>query len=104
MRDWVHNDVVGPGYTRRYITRGVLPLLPILIAFGFIPTPLIYRVCMIALLLIPLIYFQIALTPFYRRHLLLTNGLDPDLVSARKQRRKAETKADYDAIYGNRDR
>jgi hypothetical protein len=57
---------------------------------------------MIAILLIPLVYFQIALTPFYRRHLLLTNGLDPDLISERKQRRKEATKADYDAIYGGR--
>ncbi|GGF25388.1 DUF5313 family protein [Williamsia phyllosphaerae] len=103
MREWVLHDVVGPGHTRRYITRGVLPLLPILIAFSFIPTPLIYRVCMIAILLIPLVYFQIALTPFYRRHLLLTNGLDPDLISERKQRRKEATKADYDAIYGDRE-
>lgn len=103
MREWVLHDVVGPGHTRRYITRGVLPLLPILIAFFFIPTPLIYRVCMIAILLIPLVYFQIALTPFYRRHLLLTNGLDPDLVSEKKQRRREATKADYDAIYGERD-
>ncbi|WP_253662424.1 DUF5313 family protein [Williamsia maris] len=102
MRDWVLRDVVGPGHTRRYVTRGVLPLVPILVAFAFIPTPLIYRVCMIAILLIPLVYFQIALTPFYRRHLLLTNGLDPELVSEKKQRRKAATKADYDAIYGDR--
>ncbi len=102
MREWVLNDVVGPGHTRRYITRGVLPLVPILIAFSFIPAPPIYRVCMIALLLIPLVYFQIALTPFYRRHLLLTNGLDPEMVSEKKQRRREATKADYDAIYGHR--
>ncbi|MCX6470183.1 DUF5313 family protein [Williamsia herbipolensis] len=102
MRGWVRRDVVGPGHVRRYVTRGLLPFVPIFVAFAFVPGPVIYRLGMIGILLFPLVYFQIALTPFYRRHLLRSNGLDPELVGARAQRRRDATRADYDAIYRDR--
>lgn len=99
MQDWVRNDVVGPGSVRRYIMRGIVPLLPILIAFAFFPATVIIRICMIALLLIPLVYFQIALIRVYRRHLLMNNGLDPALLEAKRSSQKAATRSEYEAIY-----
>ena len=99
MPDWVRADVTGPGHARRYLTRGLIPLIPILIAFYFVPGPLIYRLCMMALLLIPLIYFQIALIRIYRRHLLATNGLDPDMLNAKRDKKRKETKSEYESIY-----
>ena len=99
MREWVRNDVVGPCNARRYFVRGILPLIPVLIAFAFVPGPLIIRVCMMLLLLLPLIYFQFALMKVYRRHLLHTNGLDPELVNVTRDKRKADTRNEYEKIY-----
>jgi hypothetical protein len=99
MRDWVVRDVTGPGSARRYVLRGVIPFVPIFIAFAFVPGPVIYRMGMIALLLIPLVYFEIALMGIYRRHLLTTNGLDGDLIGAKRRARRAVTKDEYEANY-----
>ncbi|AZG48552.1 DUF5313 family protein [Gordonia insulae] len=99
MREWVRHDVTGPGHLRRYLIRGVVPVIPILVVFAFIPGPPIVRICMILLLLLPLIYFQIALIKIYRRHLLLTNGLDPELLNSKRDKRRATTRSDYENIY-----
>lgn len=100
MRDWVVRDVTGPGSRRRYVIRGVVPFLPILLAFAlFVPGPFVYRIGMIALLLIPLVYFEIALMSIYRRHLLTSNGLDGDLLDVKRDARRAATKSDYEANY-----
>jgi hypothetical protein len=54
---------------------------------------------MIALLLIPLVYFEIALMSIYRRHLLTSNGLDGDLLGVKRRARRAVTKDEYEANY-----
>ncbi len=103
MRDWVVRDVTGKGSGRRYVIRGVLPFLPILLAFAlFVPGPFVYRIGMIALLLIPLIYFEIALMGIYRRHLLTTNGLDGELVNVKRRARREVTRSEYEANYPRR--
>ncbi|ORM25114.1 DUF5313 family protein [Williamsia sp. 1135] len=100
MRDWVARDVVGPGSRRRYIVRGVLPFLPILLAFAlFVPGPFVYRIGMIALLLVPLVYFEIALMGIYRRHLLTSNGLDGNLINFKQRARREVTRNEYEANY-----
>ncbi|MBD0022735.1 MULTISPECIES: DUF5313 family protein [Gordonia] len=99
MREWVRNDVTGPGAARRYFMRGIVPLIPILIAFAFVPGPVIIRLCMMLLLLLPLLYFQFALIKVYRRHLLSTNGLDPELINATRDRRRDSTRSEYESIY-----
>ncbi|WP_207840145.1 DUF5313 family protein [Williamsia soli] len=100
MRDWVVRDVTGPGSRRRYLIRGVLPFLPILLAFAlFVPGPFVYRIGMIALLLVPLVYFEIALMSIYRRHLLTSNGLDGNLIDVKRQARRDVTKTEYEANY-----
>ncbi|MCZ4553896.1 DUF5313 family protein [Gordonia rubripertincta] len=100
MRDWVVRDVTGPGSRRRYIIRGVLPFVPILLAFALlVPGPFVYRIGMIALLLIPLVYFEIALMSIYRRHLLTSNGLDGSLIDVKRQARREVTRSEYEANY-----
>lgn len=81
MRDWVARDITGPGNARRYIVRGFVPFVPIVVGLCFIPAQWWVRGGMILLLAIPLLYFQIALKDVYRRHLLRNNGLDPKLAS-----------------------
>ena len=40
-----------------------------------------------ALLLLPYVYFAVALMNIYRRHRLQQHGLDPDLITAKAQQR-----------------
>lgn len=100
MRDWVQNDLVGPGATRRYLVRGIIPLLPLLALFLLIPGPLWIIGSMMLLLLIPYVYFLIALTYVYRRHRLLSHGLDPALVTRREENRRQREKDDYERRFG----
>ncbi|AOW93861.1 hypothetical protein BFN03_17600 [Rhodococcus sp. WMMA185] len=100
MQDWVRNDLVGPGASVRYLTRFMLPGALALLLFLLIPGPVWVPLAMMALLLIPLLYFAIALMNNYRRHRLLIHGLDPDLVNERATRRANLTRADYEQRHG----
>nr|WP_221195017.1 DUF5313 family protein [Hoyosella altamirensis] len=100
MREWVRNDLVGPGATRRYLFRGILPLIPLLAAFLLIPGPRWVIAAMILLLLIPYVYFLVALTYVYRRHRLLTHGLDPALLTQREEHRRQRERDDYERRFG----
>ncbi len=55
---------------------------------------------MMALLLIPLAYFVVALGTIYRRHRLLSHGLDPQLLDEKAQRRADRTREDYEKRHG----
>ncbi len=79
MREWVRRDVTGRGNYRRYLVRGLIPFLPIVIGLCFVPASWMVRLGMILILTIPFLYFQVALGSIYRRHLLRNNGLDPKL-------------------------
>ncbi|MCZ4275473.1 DUF5313 family protein [Rhodococcoides yunnanense] len=96
--DWVIHDITGPGATRRYATRFIVPLLPLLVGCIFVPGPLVIRVGMVLILLLPFIYFMIALKPIYQRHRLVSHGLDPALLTADKQH-KIDDEARYTARY-----
>lgn len=37
LREWVREDILGPGGTRRYLLRWNLPLIPFLLLFLLIP-------------------------------------------------------------------
>ncbi|GAC78051.1 MULTISPECIES: DUF5313 family protein [Gordonia] len=100
MREWVRNDLTGPGHVRRYIVRGLIPLIPLLVGFWFIPGPLLLRGGMMLLILIPFVYFQIALIRVYRRHLLINNGLDASLVDAVQIQRADAVADDYRQRFG----
>ncbi|NLG54347.1 MAG: DUF5313 domain-containing protein [Rhodococcus sp.] len=100
LRDWVRRDLVGPGATVRYLTRFVLPSFLLLLLFLLIPGPIWIPLAMIALLVIPLAYFAIALMPIYQRHRLHQHGLNPDLVSERAQLRADDVRDDYERRHG----
>lgn len=100
MGDWVRNDLLGPGATMRYLARFVLPAFLLLLVFLLIPGPIWIPLAMIALLVIPLIYFSLALMSIYQRHRLRMHGLDPDLVGERAQRRADQVRSEYERKHG----
>ena len=100
MREWVKEDLTGPGHVRRYFIRGIIPVIPLFVVFLLVPGTLYMRVGMIILLLIPFLYFQIALSTVYRRHLLVNNGLDPKLVNKTQIQRADAARNDYNARHG----
>lgn len=99
-QDWVRNDLVGPGAQVRYIFRFTVPATLILLLFLFIPGPIWIPLAMMALLLIPLAYFVVALGNIYRRHRLLSHGLDPELTNAKAQKQADDTREDYEKRHG----
>ncbi|MFI6869425.1 DUF5313 family protein [Nocardia sp. NPDC050406] len=100
MRDWVLNDLTGPGAARRYLMRFLIPMIPVLCLFLLIPGPLWIGLSMMALLYLPLIYFTIALMYVYRRHRLIKHGLDPALADIRERERGAAERAAYEQRHG----
>ncbi|WP_137875203.1 DUF5313 family protein [Rhodococcus sp. Q] len=101
MQEWVRNDLVGPGSSVRYVLRFTLPLIPIFVAFYLlVPGERWIPLAMMALLLLPVLYFAVALMNIYRRHRLLAHGLDADLLNERAQRRAARTRDDYESRHG----
>ncbi|MEV0296669.1 DUF5313 family protein [Nocardia sp. NPDC050710] len=100
MSGWVLADLTGPGATRRYLTRILVPILPVLCVFLLLPGPLWMGLAMMALLYIPLIYFTVALMYVYRRHRLIKHGLDPALADADARRRDEADRLDYERRHG----
>ncbi|MFJ4656060.1 DUF5313 family protein [Nocardia sp. NPDC088792] len=92
---WVLDDITGPGATRRYLLRILLPIIPVLCLFLLIPGPLWMGLAMMALLYIPLIYFTAALTYVFRRNRLIKHGLDPALADLDRRQREAAARAAY---------
>ena len=91
LRDWVRADLV---------VRGIIPLVPLLAMFLLIPGPRWIIFAMMLLLLIPYVYFLVALTYVYRRHRLLSHGLDPALLSQRETQRRRREREDYERRFG----
>ncbi|MBL1073288.1 DUF5313 family protein [Nocardia sp. 2] len=100
MREWVLEDVIGPGATRRYLLRMLLPMIPVLSLFLLIPGPLWMGLAMMALLYLPLIYFTVALTYVFRRNRLIKHGLDPALADADRRAREASERDAYEQRHG----
>ncbi|WP_216915275.1 DUF5313 family protein [Nocardia noduli] len=98
--EWVLADLTGPGATRRYLTRILLPIIPVLCLFLLLPGPLWMGLAMMALLYIPLIYFTVALMYVYRRHRLIGHGLDPALADIDARRRSEADRLDYERRHG----
>ncbi|MFC6011666.1 DUF5313 family protein [Nocardia lasii] len=100
MREWVLRDLTGPGATRRYLLRVLVPILPVLALFLLVPGPLWMGLSMAALLYLPLIYFTIALTYVFRRNRLLRHDLDPALADAGARAKEEVQRADYERRHG----
>lgn len=100
MQGWVRNDLIGPGASVRYVLRFMLPVIAVLALFLLIPGPIWIPLAMMALLIIPLLYFAVALQNIYRRHRLLSHGIDPDLLEKKAQLRADRTREDYEKRHG----
>ncbi|AHH17889.1 hypothetical protein NONO_c31020 [Nocardia nova SH22a] len=100
MSGWVLDDLTGPGATRRYLTRILVPIIVPLCGFLLIPGPLWMGLAMMALLYLPLIYFTVALMYVYRRARLARHGLDPGLADTRRHDRAAAERRDYERRHG----
>ena len=100
MREWVRDDILGPGGARRYLLRWNLPVIPLLLLFLLIPGPVWIPVAMMLLLLLPWTYFSVALMPIWQRHRLQQHGLDPELLSAKARARAAREREDYERRFG----
>jgi hypothetical protein len=100
MRDWVREDILGPGAARRYLLRWNLPIIPLLLLFLLIPGPVWIPVAMMLLLLLPWIYFSVALMPVWQRHRLQQHGMSPELLSAKARVRADREREDYERRFG----
>ncbi|GAA4485674.1 DUF5313 domain-containing protein [Rhodococcus olei] len=99
LHNWVITDTTGPGATRRYAVRCLVPLVPILAALLLVPGPWIIRIGMVLLLFLPFVYFLFALKSIYLRHRLVSHGLDPELLNAHKQQRLDRVRDAYESRY-----
>ncbi|MBF0662296.1 MULTISPECIES: DUF5313 family protein [unclassified Rhodococcus (in: high G+C Gram-positive bacteria)] len=100
MREWVRNDILGPGGARRYLLRWNLPIIPPLMLFLLIPGPVWIPFAMMLLLFLPWVYFSAALMPVWQRHRLQQHGIDPELLSEKARNRAAREREDYERRMG----
>ena len=96
---WGIEDITGPGAARRYATRCIVPLLPILLGLLLIPGPWIIRISMVLLLFLPFVYFLLALKKIYLRHRLVSHGLSPALLDVHEKKKMDEEKQAYESRY-----
>jgi len=102
MHDWVRNDLAGKGARWRTIVRVTIPALLIITPLWLIPTSAVMHLAMMALLILPFVYFAHALDKIWRVHRLRQHGLDPELVDERARQRDAPMHEAYRERYGPR--
>ena len=80
FRDWVRDDLAGPGAVRRHMIRYAIPPLLVLAPFWLLPASLYVHLEMTAPIYIWALLMALALNKVWRRHRLAQHGLDPNLV------------------------
>ena len=96
MRDWVRNDLAGPGATARMVAWWALPCIIILIPMWLVPATLYVHASMSMPILISYVYFSFALNRIWRRNRLEMHNLDPALVDAAANARDADRRRAYE--------
>lgn len=96
---WVTHDLAGRGAGARMVARWAVPCLVLLTPFLFVPADAIVKAMLTLPILLPYVYFSIALNRVYRRHRLAQHGLDPALVDARERARNSRSEQEYLAKY-----
>ena len=99
MRDWVAEDLAGPGAAARMVGWWAIPCIVILVPMLFTPTDWLVRANMTAPILIAYIFFSIALNRVYRRYRLDQHGLGPDLINKREREKNADLYEEYHRKY-----
>lgn len=102
MRDWVANDLAGPGATVRMMIRVAIPAVLILAPFWLIHTTLYVHLSMTVPILIPFVFFSHALNKVWRRHMLRIHNIDPGMVDELARKRDAHIHRAYIEKYGPR--
>ncbi|OBK22870.1 hypothetical protein A5634_06740 [Mycobacterium asiaticum] len=102
MRDWVANDLAGPGAIRRHMIRMAIPPLFVLAPLWLLPASLYVHLEMTAPIYIWSLLIALALNKVWRRHRLAQHGLDPTLVDVLKRQKQAHIHDDYARRYGPR--
>src|SRR6476646_1471831 len=101
-REWVRNDLAGPGAIRRHMIRWAIPPFLVLAPFWLLPASLYVHTEMTAPIYIWALLISLALHKVWRRYRLAQNGLDQDLVDVIKRKKQARMHADYIRRYGER--
>lgn len=96
---WVTRDLSGRGAGSRMVARWSIPCLVLLSPFMVLPTDWVVKAMMTVPILLPYVYFSIALNRVYRRHRLAQHGLDPALVDARERERNRPSEEAYLSRY-----
>jgi hypothetical protein len=102
MRDWVREDLAGRGAPARMVLIAAVPCLLLLAPLLLIPTTLYVHASMTLPILIPFLYFSVALNRIWRRHRLVQHGLDPALADERLRASQDAQRRAYEARYGPR--
>jgi len=102
MKQWVADDLAGPGALRRHLIRWAIPPALVLAPFWLLPASLYVHIEMTVPIYIWAILMSIALNKVWRRHRLAQHGLDPNLVDYIKRQKEAHIHEDYVRRFGPR--
>jgi hypothetical protein len=102
MKQWVADDLAGPGALRRHHIRWAIPPALVLAPFWLLPASLYVHIEMTVPIYIWAILMSIALNKVWRRHRLAQHGLDPNLVDYIKRQKEAHIHEDYVRRFGPR--
>ncbi|MBJ7287937.1 DUF5313 domain-containing protein [Williamsia sp.] len=102
MRAWVSADLTGKGAARRTVVRFSVPAILLVAPFLLIPTTPYAHASMTLPILIPFVYFSIALNKVWRRHRLGMHGIDSGVIDERTRERDAGERRAYVERYGPR--
>jgi hypothetical protein len=102
MREWVANDLTGPGAIRRHMIRYSIPPLFVLAPLWLLPASLYVHLEMTVPIYFWAVVMSFVLNKIWRRHRLAQHGLDPNLVDSANRERNARLHEDYARRFGPR--
>ncbi|WP_299563170.1 DUF5313 domain-containing protein [uncultured Mycolicibacterium sp.] len=102
MRDWVANDLTGPGAIRRHVLRMAIPPIFVLAPLWLLPASLYVHMEMTVPIYIWAILMSVALNKVWRRHRLAQHGIPPKLIDDVERQKKARMHEDYIRRFGPR--
>lgn len=102
MRQWVADDLAGPGAVRRHMIRVAIPPIFILAPLWLLPASLYVHIEMTVPIYTWALLMALALNKVWRRHRLAQHGIDPTLVDYLKRKKDAHIHEDYARRFGPR--
>ncbi|MGJ6122177.1 DUF5313 domain-containing protein [Mycolicibacterium sp. Y3] len=102
MREWVADDLTGPGAIRRHMIRYSIPPLFVLAPLWLLPASLYVHLEMTVPIYFWAVVMAFVLNKIWRRHRLAQHGLDPNLVDSANRERNARLHEDYARRFGPR--